>query len=187
MREAASPRAARIQLGVRRDCDNSHIKTPLVCKANTMDIWVLFVALAVDPLIGWLDKDSWLLLFEEWPFWLFSIFFGIVGALFAVLLFPTLAGGNIIAAIVVAAIGAAMAVILVKDSGQGIDPDDLPYIFEPFFTTKSQAFGVGLGLSTVYGIMERHNGSVEVTSQSGEGAVFRLKIPVFDPARKDQA
>jgi uncharacterized membrane protein YeaQ/YmgE (transglycosylase-associated protein family) len=112
MREAASPRAARIQLGVRRDCDNSHIKTPLVCKANTMDIWVLFVALAVDPLIGWLDKDSWLLLFEEWPFWLFSIFFGIVGALFAVLLFPTLAGGNIIAAIVMAAIGAVMAVIL---------------------------------------------------------------------------
>jgi two-component system NtrC family sensor kinase len=74
---------------------------------------------------------------------------------------------------------ARMAVILVKDSGQGIAPDDLPYIFEPFFTTKNQAYGVGLGLSTVYGIMERHNGSIDVKSQLGEGAVFRLKIPVF--------
>jgi signal transduction histidine kinase len=72
-----------------------------------------------------------------------------------------------------------MAVILVKDSGHGIAPDDLPHIFEPFFTTKNQAFGVGLGLSTVYGIMERHNGSIEVESQPGDGAVFRLKIPVF--------
>ena len=72
-----------------------------------------------------------------------------------------------------------MAVILVKDSGQGIAPEDLPNIFEPFFTTKNQAYGVGLGLSTVYGIMERHNGSVEVKSQSGDGAVFQLKIPVF--------
>ena len=71
------------------------------------------------------------------------------------------------------------AVITVTDSGQGIDPADLPYIFEPFFTTKSQAFGVGLGLSTVYGIIERHNGSVDVDSQPGKGAVFTLKIPVL--------
>ncbi len=74
---------------------------------------------------------------------------------------------------------AGMAVILVEDSGQGIAPDDLPHIFEPFFTTKNQAYGVGLGLSTVYGIMQRHNGSVEVKSQPGKGAVFSLKIPVF--------
>jgi two-component system, NtrC family, sensor kinase len=74
---------------------------------------------------------------------------------------------------------ASMAAILVKDTGQGIAPDDLPYIFEPFFTTKNQAYGVGLGLSTVYGIMERHSGSVEVKSQPGDGAVFKLKIPVF--------
>ena len=74
---------------------------------------------------------------------------------------------------------AKMAVISVTDTGEGIAPDDLPHIFEPFFTTKNQAYGVGLGLSTVYGIMQRHNGSVEVKSQPGEGAVFRLKIPVF--------
>ena len=70
-------------------------------------------------------------------------------------------------------------VITIKDTGQGIAPDDLPYIFEPFFTTKSQAYGVGLGLSTVYGIMERHNGSVEVSNQPGAGAVFKLNIPVL--------
>jgi two-component system NtrC family sensor kinase len=72
-----------------------------------------------------------------------------------------------------------MVEISVMDSGQGIAPDDLPYIFEPFFTTKNQAYGVGLGLSTVYGIMEHHNGSVEVKSQPGDGAVFSLKIPAF--------
>lgn len=81
---------------------------------------------------------------------------------------------------------AAMAVILVKDSGPGIASDDLPHIFEPFYTTKNQAYGVGLGLSTVYGIMERHKGSVDVKSQSGEGAIFRLKIPVFGPVEKDR-
>jgi PAS domain S-box-containing protein len=72
-----------------------------------------------------------------------------------------------------------MVMISVKDTGQGIDPDDLPYIFEPFFTTKSLAYGVGLGLSTVYGIIERHDGSVEVDTHPGAGAVFKLNIPVL--------
>jgi PAS domain S-box-containing protein len=71
-----------------------------------------------------------------------------------------------------------LAVIAVKDSGNGIAPDNLPYIFEPFFTTKKEAFGVGLGLSTVYGIIERHNGTVEVDSRPGDGAVFKLKLPL---------
>ena len=71
-----------------------------------------------------------------------------------------------------------LAVIAVKDSGNGIAPDDLPYIFEPFFTTKNEAFGVGLGLSTVYGIMERHKGTVEVEGRPGKGTVFKLKLPV---------
>ena len=72
-----------------------------------------------------------------------------------------------------------MAVITVNDSGLGIAPADLPYIFEPFFTTKSQAYGVGLGLSTVYGIIERHKGIVDVKSHPGKGAVFKLKIPIL--------
>ena len=60
-------------------------------------------------------------------------------------------------------------IIKVKDSGPGISQDDLPHIFEPFFTTKDEGYGVGLGLSTVYGIMERHNGSISVESKPGEG------------------
>jgi signal transduction histidine kinase len=69
-------------------------------------------------------------------------------------------------------------IIAVKDSGPGIDPADLPHIFEPFVTTKHEGYGVGLGLSTVYGIMERHNGSIDGESRPGEGATFTLKLPV---------
>jgi signal transduction histidine kinase len=69
-------------------------------------------------------------------------------------------------------------IVVVKDSGRGILPEDLPHIFEPFFTTKNEGYGVGLGLSTIYGIMERHYGSVKVESQPGEGAVFLLALPV---------
>ncbi len=68
--------------------------------------------------------------------------------------------------------------IQVKDSGPGISPSDLPHIFEPFYTTKNEGYGVGLGLSTVYGIMERHHGSVQVESQVGKGTTFTLKLPV---------
>ncbi|MBI5590374.1 MAG: response regulator [Deltaproteobacteria bacterium] len=68
--------------------------------------------------------------------------------------------------------------IQVKDSGPGIAPSDLPHIFEPFYTTKNEGYGVGLGLSTVYGIMERHHGSVQVESQIGKGTTFFLKLPV---------
>jgi len=58
--------------------------------------------------------------------------------------------------------------IHVKDTGTGIEPKDLPHVFEPFFTTKDEGYGVGLGLSTVYGIMEHHNGVVLVESAPGE-------------------
>jgi two-component system NtrC family sensor kinase len=68
--------------------------------------------------------------------------------------------------------------IQVKDTGPGISPSDLPHIFEPFYTTKSEGYGVGLGLSTVYGIMERHHGSVQVESLVGKGTTFTLKLPV---------
>jgi PAS domain S-box-containing protein len=69
-------------------------------------------------------------------------------------------------------------VVSVKDSGRGISPDHLAHIFEPFFTTKNEGYGVGLGLSTVYGIIERHNGTVNVESQPGDGATFTIALPV---------
>jgi two-component system NtrC family sensor kinase len=68
--------------------------------------------------------------------------------------------------------------VLVKDTGCGIAEKDLPHIFEPFFTTKDEGYGVGLGLSTVYGILERHQGSIKVESREGEGSIFTLQLPV---------
>lgn len=70
--------------------------------------------------------------------------------------------------------------VLVKDSGRGISSQDLPRIFEPFFTTKNEGYGVGLGLSTVFGIIEHHKGKITVESQPGEGAAFMLELPCFD-------
>jgi len=69
-------------------------------------------------------------------------------------------------------------VISIGDTGHGISENDQPHIFEPFFTTKSEGYGVGLGLSTIYGIMQRHKGSVNVESQLSEGATFRLFLPL---------
>ena len=72
---------------------------------------------------------------------------------------------------------ASLVLVTVTDTGTGISEGDLPYIFEPFYTTKQEGYGVGLGLSTVYGIMERHKGSVEVKSMPGKGSTFTLKLP----------
>jgi PAS domain S-box-containing protein len=65
----------------------------------------------------------------------------------------------------------------VADTGSGIDEKDLPHIFEPFFTTKDEGYGVGLGLSTVYGIIQNHHGSVQVESRLGKGTRFVLHLP----------
>jgi signal transduction histidine kinase len=70
--------------------------------------------------------------------------------------------------------------IQVADTGKGIPPEDLPRIFEPFFTTKQDGHGVGLGLSTVYGIIEHHNGTITVDSARGQGACFTILLPVAD-------
>lgn len=76
-------------------------------------------------------------------------------------------------------------IVSVKDSGHGISPDNLEHIFEPFFTTKKEGYGVGLGLSTVYGIIERHNGTVSVESQEGEGTTFVLALPVSNAPKNE--
>jgi PAS domain S-box/PAS domain S-box len=64
----------------------------------------------------------------------------------------------------------------ISDTGCGIPPEILPRIFDPFFTTKDK--GTGLGLSTVYGIIGEHGGSIEVRSNTGQGTVFILRLPV---------
>jgi two-component system, NtrC family, sensor kinase len=69
-------------------------------------------------------------------------------------------------------------VLSVEDTGTGIAPEALPHIFEPFFTTKQEGYGVGLGLSTVYGIVELHHGSVEANSRPGHGTFVTIRLPV---------
>ncbi len=65
----------------------------------------------------------------------------------------------------------------VKDSGEGIDPKDLPHIFDPFFTTKEVGKGTGLGLSVTYSIVRKHGGTIEAHSEKGMGAVFTVSLP----------
>ena len=67
--------------------------------------------------------------------------------------------------------------IKVRDDGVGIAPDVLPQIFEPFLTTKERGHGVGLGLAISRGIVERHNGRIEVESEVGRGTTFTVTLP----------
>ena len=67
--------------------------------------------------------------------------------------------------------------IAVSDTGNGIKEEDMPHIFEPFYTTKKDGKGTGLGLSVVYGIIERHSGSISVDSKPGFGTTFIITLP----------
>ncbi len=67
-----------------------------------------------------------------------------------------------------------------SDTGQGMNETTLQHIFEPFFTTKGEDQGSGLGLSTVYGIVQRHEGHIEVHSTPGDGTRFEVLFPAVD-------
>jgi PAS domain S-box-containing protein len=66
----------------------------------------------------------------------------------------------------------------VSDTGSGISKEHLPRIFDPFYTTKPVGKGTGLGLSLSYGIIQRHHGSIDVSSEPGKGSSFRVHLPI---------
>ena len=72
--------------------------------------------------------------------------------------------------------------IQVADSGSGIPPEVLPQIFEPFFTTKEVGQGTGLGLAQVYGIVQQHEGYIDVATKVGQGTTLTLYFPALDTA-----
>ncbi|MEZ0370401.1 MAG: PAS domain S-box protein [Candidatus Sericytochromatia bacterium] len=73
--------------------------------------------------------------------------------------------------------GGEYVVLRVEDEGYGMDETSCGRIFEPFYTTKEPGKGTGLGLATVYGILQTHKAFVEVASQPGQGTVFELFFP----------
>lgn len=71
--------------------------------------------------------------------------------------------------------------LLFADTGEGIEPEDIPRVFQPYFTTKDT--GNGLGMMVVQRIMRDHHGSIAIDSRPGEGTVITLQFPAYDPER----
>ena len=67
----------------------------------------------------------------------------------------------------------------IRDNGVGIDHEDIPHIFEPFYSVKEKARGIGLGLAIVHGIVQSHNGKLEVDSELGKGTTISIILPLI--------
>jgi CheY-like chemotaxis protein len=74
--------------------------------------------------------------------------------------------------------------ISVTDTGTGMSADDRARCLEPFFTTKGER-GTGLGLSVVYGIIQRHSGTIDIASELGRGTTFTITLPVTSSTLKE--
>jgi two-component system NtrC family sensor kinase len=77
--------------------------------------------------------------------------------------------------------------ISIVDTGCGIPEKNLRRIFDPFFTSKDVGKGTGLGLSVSHGIVEAHNGAIEVQSKVGEGSTFSVFLPLMPPAAEPES
>ncbi len=69
-------------------------------------------------------------------------------------------------------------IIKIKDSGKGIEPENLKKIFEPFYTTKPVGEGTGLGMSIAYKVIQNHKGKIDVESEVGVGTTFTITLPI---------
>jgi len=67
----------------------------------------------------------------------------------------------------------------ITDNGVGIAAEDLPHVFEPFYSAKEKASGIGLGLAIVHGIVQSHDGKVEVASELGKGTTISILLPLI--------
>jgi signal transduction histidine kinase len=76
-------------------------------------------------------------------------------------------------------------VLSVADTGCGIREEVLPHIFDPFYTTKEVGKGSGLGLASVYGIVDQSGGHVEVQSRVGRGTTFTVFLPAVEVASSE--
>jgi signal transduction histidine kinase len=75
----------------------------------------------------------------------------------------------------------------IRDTGCGIPPEHLDKLFEPFFTTKPVGKGIGIGLSTCYNIVHDHGGSIQVSSNSGQGSSFTVVLPLSEECALEES
>ncbi len=74
--------------------------------------------------------------------------------------------------------------LTIEDTGIGMDKETLAHVFDPFFTTKNVGEGTGLGLSVVYGIVEKHKGWIHIKSKPNKGTIFQVYLPTIDVKRE---